>query len=220
MNNEDFITIKKLNTTDISSDMIKVAFLDWEKGTQSTLSSQYPQTSKLKLKEKTIKIDKDYNKNLILKEFIEKVIEISEPETYNEKVYEYKTVREINSVKEHKQLLSKMINCSTYIATNGRIGPAHFILIPHKYYQKLSDLIIDGKIGGMKIIPTNLLNDKMIFGRKNDETQPGIFLFLDEKINKYNLNSVGDFAQNQYHILKITYLQDERKKKLDQIENR
>jgi len=68
----------------------------------------------------------------------------------------------------------------------------------------------------MYVIPTNLLTDKIIVGRKNDLTQPGIFLFLDEGRNKYELAEIGT-AQNQYHILKVTSLQDERRKKLIQI---
>ena len=212
MNNEDFISIRKLKTTDTSTDTINVAFIDYE-----TSVSQFPEMS-VQLYSKEIKIDKEYNKNDILKEFIDKVIEISEPETYNERVYEHKTVKGVNTDKEIRQLMSRMISCGSYIAVNGRIGPAHFVLSPHRYYQKLSSLMTNGLIGGMKIIPTHLLTDIIIFGRINSEEQAGIFLFLDEKRNKYKLDELGT-AKHQYHILKVTSLQEERKKKLEQIGN-
>jgi len=207
VNNEDFISIRKLNT---STDIINVHFVGFVGECAPAMSIQ--------LFSKEIKIDKEYDEHNILKEFIDKVIEISEPETYSERVYEHKTVKDIKSDIELRQLISRMISCGSYINGNGRIGPAQFILVPYHYYRKLSSLMTNDYIGGMNIIPTELLTNTMIFGRKNSADQPGIFLFLDEKRNKYKLKELGT-AKHQYHILKVTCLQDERKKKLEQIEN-
>lgn len=199
-----------------TSKYVNARFIDWNiTHTVNTSQSSYPSSM---LSEVTVKVDKDYNENVIVDEFIEKLIEICDTDTYNERVYEHKTVGEIKSHKEMRRLVSRMVSCGNYIAMNGRVGPAQFVLVPYYYYYKLSNFS-DGKIGGMELIPTYILSDTMIFGRKNDENQSGIFLFLDKSRNKYNLSDVGD-AQHQYHILKITNLQDERKKKLLEIENK
>jgi len=216
--NEEFIKIRKVKTTDTSTDILNVAFVDFhEENVVNTNTNNSPEMS-MQFNSKEIKINKDYDESVILKEFIDKVIEISEPETYNERVYEHRTVNEIKTDKEIRQLISRMISCGSYIAVNGRIGPAQFVLVPYFYYNNLFSYITDGKLTNMDIMPTNLLSDKIIFGRKNSEDQPGIFLFLDEKRNKYSLTDVGN-AKYQYHILKVTSLQDERRKKLEEIEN-
>lgn len=214
INIEDFLTIKKVNS-DANMDMriVKTFCLDWENVVCNT--NTFPETS-LKIKEIEIKLIKRYDEKNILKEFIDKILEISEPETYNERVYEHTTVRGIETDKEVRQLMSRMISCGSYIAVNGRIGPAHFVLVPHYYYKKLQNFIIDGKLTSMNIFPTNLLTNKIIFGRKNKDIQAGIFLFLDEERNRYSLKDIGT-AKNQYHILKVRCLQDERRKKIKQI---
>jgi len=213
INIEQFLTIKK-----VDSDIVKSIFLDWENSICNNPNT-FPETS-LKIKEIEIKLSKEYNENSILKEFIDKVIEISEPETYNERVYEHKTIHNITSYIDRKRLMHRMISCGNYIAVNGRIGNANFVLVPHSYYKKLYEFINERGIGDIQIFPTNLLTDRMIFGRKNINEQSGIYLFLDEKRNKYCLKDVGNTAKHQYHILKVRCLQDERRKKLEEIESK
>lgn len=208
INNEDFLTVRK-----VKAETINIHLLDWI----DDLSTGLNETS-LKIKEEEIQLNEKYNENNILEEFIVKVLEISEPATYNERIYEHKTVHGIETDKDVRQLMSRMISCGSYIAVNGRIGPAHFVFVPHLYYKKLQNYITDGKLTSMDIFPTNLLTDKMIFGRKNEDNQAGIFLFLDEERNRYSLKDVGT-AKNQYHILRVRCLQEERKKKIEQIEN-
>ena len=216
MNNEDFITIRKIDKhSDVQSDKVIVSIMDLT-AMQSNITNTPPPS--MQRQQHTINISKDYIEKDILKEFIDKVVEICEPETYNERVFEHKTKNKITTDIDKRRLMSRMISCGSYIATNGRIGPAHFVLVPYYYYEKLSDLIDERGIGSMQIYPTNLLTDKMIFGRKPDDSQAGIFLFLDEKRHKYDLVEIGT-AKHQYHILKITCLQFERRKKLMQIEN-
>jgi len=193
----------------------KTFCLDWENSICNT--NTFPETS-VKVKEIEIKLTNEYDENYIFEEFVNKVTEICEPKTYNERVFEHKTIREIETDKEVRQLMSRMISCGSYIAVNGRIGPAQFVLVPYHYYRKLFNYITNGKLTNMDIIPTDLLKDKMIFGRKNKDEQSGIYLFLDEKRNKYCLKDVGNIAKHQYHILKIICLQDERRKKLKEIE--
>jgi len=196
--------------------IVKTFCLDWENDVCDT--NTFPETS-LKIKEIEIKLTNGYDENYIFEEFINKVTEICEPETYDERVFEHKTIREIETDKEIRQLISRMISCGSYIAVNGRIGPAQFVLVPYHYYKKLFSYITEGKLTNMDIIPTDLLKDKMIFGRKNKDEQSGIYLFLDEKRNKYCLKDVGNTAKHQYYILKVRCLQDERRKKIKQINN-
>ncbi len=217
MNNEDFITIRKINRhLNVQSDKVIVPIVDWVNSIDSLPCQPFIQT---KLTNHTVSISKDYNKRDIFKEFINKVIEICEPDSYNERVREHKTVKEISTELDIRQLVSRIISCGSYIATNGRIGPAHFVLLPNKYYNKLLPYITDFKLASMYVISTDLLIDKIILGRKNDDNQPGIFLFLDEIRNKYSLTKIGT-AKNQYHILKMTCLKTERRKKLQQIKKK
>ncbi len=212
---EDFVKI--IETGNIHN----ANFINWTKSHKNYQNTSMPIISTM-LKSVTVKIDKDYNENLIIVEFIEKIVNFSEPNTYNKGLYEHETIGQINSNKDIRRLVSRMLSCSNYIAVNGKIGPAHFILMSYYYYEKLQNypgLITDGKICNIPIIPTHLLEDNMIFGRKNNENQAGVFLFLDKSRNKYNLKVVGD-AQHQYHILKISNLQTERKKKIIEIENK
>jgi len=211
INNDEFLTIKQLEITKTSTNIVKLTYMDWEKIAISNPIQEFS----LKFKEKTIKIDDDYVEENIIDEFINKVFNICDVNSYINKLKEH-NIDNINNTNEIRKLMSKIIMCGSYIATNGRIGPAHFILMPYKYFNILSQFINNTKLGGMTVIPTNKLTDKIILGRKNQIDQPGIFLLHDKNENKYKLVDIGT-AKNQYHVLKVKFIKDERRKKIEKI---
>lgn len=199
-----------LNVNEVSDLEIRTSYMDF-KTTSNDVKS-------IEMFEKNIIIDKDYYPELnLLKEFINKVIEISNTSEYIENLAVFKTKSGNYTKKEIRQLLSIIINCGNYIAVNGRIGPAQFVIIPNKYLEKIQMHIKDQYLTNMLVVPTHFINDIIILGRKNSLHNPGIQGFYNKETNKYNIEVIGN-AKYQYHILKITSLQDERNKKLREIE--
>jgi hypothetical protein len=79
----------------------------------------------------------------------------------------------------YRKMFTKIINCSNYIAVNGRIGLAHFVITNEKTHRLLFNRLDD--IRELRFYVSNELEDSdMIIGRKNDSTQPGILLFFNE----------------------------------------
>lgn len=77
-----------------------------------------------------------------------------------------------------RRLFAKINNCSSYIASDGRIGPAQFVITNEKTHKLFEDFI---GVGFMRYYVCNELEDcDIILGRKNDYTQPGIILIVNE----------------------------------------
>ena len=76
MNNEDFITIRKIDKhSDVQSDKVIVSIMDLT-AMQSNITNTPPPS--MQRQQHTINISKDYIEKDILKEFIDKVVEILE----------------------------------------------------------------------------------------------------------------------------------------------
>lgn len=148
-----------------------------------------------------VTLSDDYKPNEILEKFIDKVTSICDTSTYKKILKEH--VIEEYSEDNIRKLMCKMMNSSTYIAVRGRIGPAQYVLLPTKYYEILltyTDQL--NRIGELELIPTDLLKDRFIFGRKNGLEEPGMILVLNEYKNTYDM-VITPGAENQYHILKV-----------------
>lgn len=205
--------LKFITTQEINNDICNIQIIDFDQidSTKVNNTKENINEVELKLIKKEFKLNKTYNDNTnFFKEFIDKVIKIHKI-NYPDHLKEFKSEGNMKSYKNLRKLTTKFFSCSNYIATNGRIGPAQFAIIPNNYIQYLQLLQIN-----IELIPTNLFDDKIIFGRKNNIVQPGVFLFYNKEIEKYTITDIGS-ATNQYHILKVISLRKERKEKIKQI---
>jgi len=121
-----------------------------------------------------------------------------------------------------RRIIAKFNNCSNYIATSGRIGPAQFIItndIINKYlYDLTGDLMFLNRL--KYFVCKNLDNSEIVLGRKNEIDQPGVCLIVKEtSLNelyendnkkyiklKYNFSINGFMPESQYFLIKNNFL--------------
>lgn len=221
MQDTDFLTVKNINNQYSTP---KIFYYDWKDNQSMQIDLLYPNWE-FRMNEITIQLNENYHSSIdILKLFINKVIEITDYENYPEQIIDYKTLHRTPTLSELKDLRTKLIASSSYIASNGRYGPAKFMIVPIKYsieLMKLEDHYNPkrNEFLGIKFISTDIIDDIIILGRKVDLPEAGIYGFYNKKLNRYKIGSIGD-AKHQYHILKIKSLDVERKKKIEKINSK
>jgi hypothetical protein len=81
-----------------------------------------------------------------------------------------------------RRLVAKINNCSNFIATDGRIGPAQFVITnekTHNFFERYSENYMN--LGFIRYYINNELEDcDIILGRKNESTQPGVLFIMNE----------------------------------------
>ena len=157
--------------------------------------------------------------NFVLDEYVNKVRELCQ--NYGDDVKEAYTIRD----KSDKKIMCKILKASNDIATNGRVGPANFIIaqskylpllrnsLKLKYYNATDNLIIPN------FIICEELENEIIVGRYPSHVDPGIHIVLNENIwlknepyNKddkkylditYAVETTGRNPHLQYQILRL-----------------
>lgn len=180
----------------------------------------------IKLINKKILLKKEWieikNNDIIssVEEFLfEKFIELADNEGHKNEIHEidYKDYKN-KEISFNKIILSRLVLMKHYIQSNGRIGTGNFIISN----EKTNNFLIECEDTKIQehfkfLVYKNLEDGKIIMGRKNDFSQPGIILILNEnslsnivyKDNKkyvnliYSFSSEGLKPEKQYLIMKI-----------------
>lgn len=176
------------------------------------------------LKEELIEIKNDDMISSIEDYLNNEFIRLAEIEGEKNKVYDidYKELLEKNShqfILSNRTVVTKLNFMSFYIATEGRIGKGDFLISNEKTNKFILNCFDDAQnSNNFKLIVDKGLEDgKIIMGRKNDFSQPGIILILNEnsfknivyKDNKQYVNLIYSFSleglksEKQYLIINI-----------------
>jgi hypothetical protein len=141
-------------------------------------------------------ISEDFNKQLF-DEYIDKTITLSKKNRETElgekfditlkkwedewkESFAMASEEEIKKSKLRK-IISKLNSCSSYIAMNGRIGPAQFVITNQKTYDFLKEILDDyvDNLGNMRIHISDKVEDgDILLGRKNEIHIPGVILVI------------------------------------------
>jgi hypothetical protein len=143
---------------------------------------------------------------------------------------------------------AKILNLSNYIAIEGRIGPAQWMLVNSKTYQfllkyfgQMNFLFDNGNlvIGNIRcFVNNNVEDDVILFGRKNSPEQPGVhcFILVDENndivfdtlvdpnfetkyVMYFDIIDVGFYPYYQFHKMNTRSISYYRNLKLQKIQN-
>jgi len=152
---------------------------------------------------------------------------------------EKKHSQEIGNKKNDKirnDICSKINISSSYIAINGRIGPANFYLSNSKTHNFLNKYLYDGNKVKYEI-DNSIKESCIIIGRKNTIDNNGVhcFIYSDNKKNiifdktetpystdysfYYSIESIGSSSENQYlslHTKSISQYRLEKIKKINE----
>ena len=234
----------------VNRDVVNIQFVDFQYSSTPAPSNVYPNvigpnifTKTIKLKRLDISIDKFmqmdetkeaylfYNtiKNEINKEFIKIITELGDKHRVDSPMDRLdidisklkKTYPDDSKDKIGRRILSKCISSSSYIATDGRIGPAQWIISNNKTYKFVLDYLSDSLltyddtsnllIGGMPYIINDEIDDDIILlGRQNKIDQPGVLCTILTDENGYiYTQEVAGFNNYQRTVLSVFYSIDE-----------
>ena len=233
----------------VNRDVVNVQFIDFQYSTNPAPSTVYPNvigpnifTKTIKLHRLDIPIDRFmkmdetketylfYNqiKNEINKDFIRIITELGEKHRIDSPMDRLdiditklkKTYPEDSKEKIGRKIISKCISSSSYIATDGRIGPAQWVTSNNKTYKfildNLSDDILtydDDKnllVGGMPYIINDEIGDDIILlGRKNTLEQPGVICTILTDDNGYIYTQEVSGFNSYQRTLSIYYSVDD-----------
>lgn len=146
------------------------------------------------------------------------------------KMGEENRISDINEKLDGDNLISKLKNISNFIAIEGRIGPAHWILSNQKTYDWIVKKLNLSEINNDILFIDNLAvdvnesidDDVLLVGRKNKIDQPGLACVIltdddnniifeeDEKTKEisifFTITNIGFFPHKQY--MKINIIHD------------
>jgi hypothetical protein len=118
-----------------------------------------------------------------------------------------------------RKIIARINSCSNFIATSGRIGAGQFIITNKLTNEYLTQVFMN--VGHfLFIVDDRLENGTVIMGRKNDISQPGISLIINENsLNnivynkedideqifnlKYGFSIAGFYPEKQFYTLYI-----------------
>lgn len=136
---------------------------------------------------------------------ISKIIELSNKNNYDDIIKKLSLVDILKdfdtSDDKHaliRRVISKIMMASNYVATHGRYGIAHNLLISEKNKMKYE---LSDKLGLLNIIINNDIDDIYIY-RKNDVDQPGIIVASCD--DKYEMVVLGNQPERQFVVVKLT----------------
>ena len=168
----------------------------------------------LKVSEKTLTLDKSYQKGMeqqILNTFINKLKVKEEKETVERFIIDIKDYHHIKP-EEYRYAMSRPLLASNKVAIDGRIGPANHIVVDPQYIN-----IIDQSMpNNFTYLSHKGLGDKILVFRKPEKEHAG-FIFAHNDDN-YSFEEVGDWNP-QYQVVKIKCDRRIREKKLKRILN-
>jgi hypothetical protein len=101
--------------------------------------------------------------------------------------------REDYKIQIVRKIIARINNVSNWIATRGRIGPAHYIITGKETNRFLLEQLdsINFHLSIFRFfVDERIAEGKIIMGRKNDFDLPGILLILNE-------NSLSDLVYNE-----------------------
>jgi hypothetical protein len=232
-----FYTVKKVN-----NDIVIVQFVDYQYSNPNAANGINIFTKTIKLKRLDIPIDKFmqmdetkeaylfYNtiKNEINKEFIKIITELGDKHRVDSPMDRLdidisklkKTYPDDSKDKIGRRILSKCISSSSYIATDGRIGPAQWILSNNKTYKFVLDYLSDSLltyddtsnllVGGMQYIINDEIDDDIILvGRQNKIDQPGVLCTILTDENGYIYTQEVAGFNNYQRTVSVFYSVDE-----------
>ena len=147
----------------------------------------------LGLKKQNHKIDTSTFSDLSLQDVINLL------EVIGESVWGFNNlVLEKDEEHRSRQILSRCLMASNFIATSGRIGPAQYVLVNPFLHEKLSKMVgaktINDKlfVGGLMFIETDLVSpNKFIVMRKTTSTQAGVKFLYTDKLSE--IATIGKF---------------------------
>lgn len=203
----DLFAIKNIENNETTISFIDFQYSNLNSTGSSNSSSSYPMTISPNIYNKTYKLEPlifnsyiNYN-NLpqeigleIQKKFIKKIAELGEQNRKNMPkqidIDVEKITKDIS-----RTIISKIVSAGNYIAVEGRIGPAQWLISNQgtynyicKYLSDVPSLFENGvtKIGNMTYSVNNLVEDDIILmGRKNNINQPGIHCLIQSSNDKY-----------------------------------
>jgi len=209
-------------------DDIRMSFIDFKCEDEFDIGSPNIYTKDIKLKTVPVEIidDNDIETSLsnhLDSEFIQLVKYVSIKNRISNKIINEnfdisieKLINEFGNASAIEKIIFKLNNCSSYIATNGRIGPAQYIITS----EKINNFILSeeniNNVYFKLYINRNIENENIIVGRKNDIDQPGISLIINENsfnditsdngkliMNlKYKFSVNGFYPEKQYFLIK------------------
>lgn len=104
----------------------------------------------------------------------------------------------------NRRVINKIQTASNYIATNGRIGPADFVILNLEIRSELYEYIENNMLfNRMNVIVDPSLRDEIIVGRKSDSGSIGLKVIINDATNHYAIIEVGYFPEKFYMSIKL-----------------
>ena len=140
---------------------------------------------------KFVELEREIDPVSVKKDFLNNIILLSEEQDQDllEK-FSFDPNPLVDHNANRRKLISKINMASSYIATNGRIGPANRIIMSEEIYNKYE---LD-QLPNLEVILEDV--DDIYLYRINNMDQPGLLLIHNDK--KYSFVQIGFYPQKQF----------------------
>jgi hypothetical protein len=201
----DYIGIKK-----IEEEKYNAIFLDYNYQNQP-LTVQPQPTIGLNVFQKYGTLTKKIDIEEIKKDFITTAKTLAE-KNYDSCDLEHRNRYRLIHGLTNRQVISKVISASNWIAYNGRFGPATVIITSEEIYKKYELNFLNH----VKFYPADIQD--IILLRKNEIDHPGFILLHTD--DKYVIETLGLNPQFQFIIIKNKMLREKKLKRILQYDYR